>query len=260
MSDFLSKIITSRLLRVQEAEAKIGFPEVKRLAAEAVSRRDVRKFIPRPETEIGIIAEIKRASPAAGVIARDVDVERLAGEYTRGGAAAISVLTEPDFFAGSPETLIAARRVSAVPVLRKDFVVAEYQIYESAVMGADMVLLIARLLEAGQLAEYAALTRELGMEPLVEIFCPEDAEKLTGCNARLVGINNRDLKTFAVNPKRALEMVKYAEAGATPIIASAIKTPEDVRFYTEQGVNHFLIGESLMRSADPEAELRKFAS
>lgn len=261
MNDFLSKIMTTRLFRVQEAEAKIGFPEVKRLAAEAISRRaeagDARIFIPRPKTEAGIIAEIKKASPSKGRISPDANVHEIAEKYTLGGAAAISVLTEPDFFLGSDADMIAARKASAVPVLRKDFIVTEYQIYESAMLGADLMLLIARLLDAAQLQEYVALARELRLEPLVEIFDESDLNSFLGCGATLVGINNRDLKTFATDVNRSLEMVKFLEPGQIPIIASAIRTPEEIQFYTRHGVNHFLVGESLMRSKDPAGELRQ---
>ncbi len=255
MSDFLAKILKARLERVREVEARVPLAEVKRLAAARLAAGDFRVFKPRSRNEVGVIAEIKRASPSKGVIAAEVDVARTARAYDAGGAAAISVLTEPDFFLGSDEDLRTARGASTVPVLRKDFVVTEYQIYESAAIGADLMLLIVRMLEERQLADYVALSRALGMEPLVEIFDASELESLAKSGARLVGINNRDLKTFETDKNRALELARQLPPGMTPVVASAMQTPADMRFYTDRGVNHFLIGESLMRSPDPAAAL-----
>lgn len=260
MSDFLAKIVAARLERVRQAEARTPLAELKRVAAARLSAGDFRAFKLRPKSEVGVIAEIKRASPSKGVIAADVDVAQTARAYEAGGAAAISVLTEPDFFRGADEDLRTARAAIALPVLRKDFVVTEYQIQEAAAIGADLMLLIVRLLEPRQLADYVALTRELGMEPLVEIFERSELESLYRSGAKLVGINNRDLSTFETDKNRALELARQLQPGQTAVVASAMQSPADVRFYTDRGVNHFLIGESLMRSADPAVALKTLVS
>lgn len=256
----MAKIVEARHARVRQAEARVPLAEVKRLAAARLSVGDFRTFNPRPKTEVGVIAEIKRASPSKGVIAADVDVAEIARAYEAGGAAAISVLTEPDFFRGTDEDLRTARAAVSVPVLRKDFVVTEYQIHEAAALGADLLLLIVRLLEPRQLADYVALTRALGMEPLVEIFEQTELASLYRSDAKLVGINNRDLSTFETDKNRAILLAERLHTSQTAIVASAMQSAADVRFYTDRGVNHFLIGESLMRSENPAAALKTLVS
>ncbi|MDO4549729.1 MAG: indole-3-glycerol phosphate synthase TrpC [Planctomycetia bacterium] len=259
--DFLKKIIRVRRERILESQQRKNMVEIKKSAYESmeikIAAGDLRRFVPCQEGNVGIIAEIKRASPSKGIIAENINVEKIAEKYIRGGAVGISVLTEPDFFLGADEFLSRVRKVSSVPVLRKDFVISEYQIYESLVLGADMLLLIIRMLESSQLRDYVALTRELRMEPLVEIFDEADMEKLFLSEAKLVGINNRDLKTFATDVKRASELAGFLEKGQIPIIASAIHSRRDMEVYLERGINHFLVGECLMRSSEPERKLKE---
>jgi indole-3-glycerol phosphate synthase len=185
----------------------------------------------------------------------DLDPVDLARAYAAGGAAALSVLTDRDFFQGSPEDLMAARHAVPLPVLRKDFLISDYQIYESGAMGADAVLLICRILSRPQLADLLALSRSLGMDALAEIHTMEDLEMAQTSGARLIGINNRNLTTFETDIRTAMVMAQRLSPGQIPVAASGIAGIKDVEANLEQGVFNFLIGESLVRSDNPSARL-----
>jgi indole-3-glycerol phosphate synthase len=213
---------------------------------------------------LSFICEVKKASPSKGVIAEDFPYLQIASEYEAAGAAAISVLTEPNYFLGSDEYLreIAAR--AKIPVLRKDFVVDEYQIYEAKVLGAQAVLLICALLEPstearqsrGSPPDTAALTRyiatacELGLSALVEIHDEAEAETALAAGARIIGINNRDLKTFGVDLGLSARLRKLIPAGIVTVAESGVKSPDDVRAMRDSGIDAVLIGESVMRAPD----------
>jgi len=200
---------------------------------------------------IKIIAEIKRASPSKGDICRDLDPYLYAKRYEKGGAAALSVLTDTTFFKGSFEDFKKAREGCALPMLRKDFLISAYQIFESAVLHADAILLIARILNRQQLKDYLMLCRDLNLDALVEIHDMADLENATWAEAKLIGINNRNLSSFETDIHTATRLVSRLESYQTPVAASGITSREDILKNRSFGISNFLIGESLVRAEDP---------
>ncbi len=209
---------------------------------------------------IHIIAEIKRASPSKGMIKPDLIAAEYAAAYERGGASAISVLTEDHWFKGSIDDLTDAREASALPILRKDFTISTYQIYESALIGADAILLIVRILSKNQIKDYLDLCAELKIDALVEIHTQDDIDKMKDSNARLIGINNRNLKSFDTDIGTAIKLVEGLESGQIPVAASGIATKDDIEKTKQANIRHFLIGESIVRSGDPENFLKSLKS
>ncbi len=209
---------------------------------------------------LAVIAEIKEASPSAGVIASDPDRLWLAGQYESGGASAISVLTETNYFHGDLAHLRQVREGTALPLLLKDFVVDPYQIYEGRAAGADAILLIAALLEKEELAHFADQCRGLGMTPLVEVHGEEDLEKTAGLALPLLGVNNRDLKTLKVDLDTTFRLLKKIPQETAVISESGIRTREDVCRLREAGVKGILLGEVLMRAAEPASKIRDLLS
>jgi indole-3-glycerol phosphate synthase len=207
-------------------------------------------------TGINIIAEIKRASPSKGLIRPDLDPAAYAREYEDGGAAALSVLTDEHFFKGSPADLKTARRACTLPVLRKDFIISTYQILESAVIGADAVLLIGAILSGQQLQDYLALCRELQLDALVEIHSADELEKVTRAGAKLVGINNRDLKTFHTDIGTSISMASRLARHQVGVAESGLGTADDIKAVRQAGIFNFLIGESLVRADSPRLFLQ----
>ncbi len=205
-----------------------------------------------------IIAEIKRASPSKGEFAMHLDPVDLAGLYEKNGAAAISVLTERHYFKGDPQFIRDIKIEVAVPILRKDFILESIQIYESAALGADALLLLTNLLDLGQLRALLLLTRSLGMEALVEVHTKEEMERALAAGAQLIGINHRDLNTFQMHMDRALELAPLAPPGVTLVAASGLKTADDLARLERGGIRGFLIGETLVTTPDPGAKLREF--
>lgn len=200
---------------------------------------------------IHIIAEIKRASPSKGEININLDPSIYAGKYEHGGAAAISVLTDRHFFKGSFDDFKRARESVSLPVLRKDFLVSSYQIYESVILEADAVLLIARILSRSQLKNYLSLCKELSLDVLVEVHSELDLENATLAGAELIGINNRDLSSFDTDIHIAMEMMKMIQPNQTAVAASGIKNRNDIIKSRECGIHCFLIGESIVMADDP---------
>lgn len=196
---------------------------------------------------VRIIAEIKRASPSKGVIKHDFMPAEIARIYEANGAAAVSILTEEKYFKGNIEYLAAIRRNLKIPALRKDFIFDEYQVYESRVFGADAILLIAAILDQPLLTGLMALAKELGMSVLVEVHDEKELERVLDTDARVIGINNRDLKTFKTDLNTTVRLVPYVPKDRVLVSESGINTFEDVKFLREHGVDAFLIGEALMR-------------
>ena len=208
---------------------------------------------------LSFICEVKKASPSKGIIADDFPYLKIAREYEEAGAAAISVLTEPLYFLGSGEYLREIAAEAAVPVLRKDFIVDPYQIYEAKLLGADALLLIAALLDARTLGEFIKTAEELGLSPMVEIHNRVEAEQALASGARIIGINNRDLKTFKVDLAVTARIRELIPPGILTVAESGINSPDDLRAIAGCGVDAVLIGESLMRAADKKmflAELK----
>jgi indole-3-glycerol phosphate synthase len=209
---------------------------------------------------LSVVAEVKAASPSAGTLREDLEPAQLARAYARGGARALSVLTDRRFFRGAPEHLRAAREAVALPVLRKDFTLHAYHVYEARALGADAVLLLASLLSGPQLRSLRALAEGLGMEALVEVHTEEEVDRALESGARVVGINNRDLRTSRVDLATTERLRPRIPQGVLVVSESGIETPEDVRRLWDAGVRAVLVGTALVRSPDPAAKLRELTS
>lgn len=207
-----------------------------------------------------IIAEIKKASPSKGLIRADFDVAAIANIYEENGASCLSVLTDVDFFQGSPSYLALAKNHSSLPVLRKDFIIDPYQIYESRALGADCVLLIVAILDDKQLHDYCKLAQELKMAVLVESHTLDEFERALLLPTPLMGVNNRSLHSFITNIHTSLELVKHLPADKILITESGINSRDEIKLMQTNNINTFLIGESLMREKDIGAKLREFMS
>ena len=211
--------------------------------------------------QINIIAEIKRASPSKGVINDKIDVAEVSRNYENGGACAISVLTEEDRFKGSLKDLQTARNAVKLPILRKDFIYDEFQIYEAAEAGADVILLIAAMLDDVKLGQLHSLAEnDLGLDALVEVHTLEELERVKKIGAKIIGINNRDLHTFKVSLDVSRELIKHAPENALLITESGISTKGEILELRELGFAGFLIGETLMRSGSAAQELEKLTT
>lgn len=255
---FLTEIIELKKKRLKIAKASRDFDELKRAAIakrETMKKHRLRENLRR--NQINIIAEIKRASPSKGIINDKIDVAELTRNYETGGAGAISVLTEEDRFGGSLEDLKTARNAVNLPVLRKDFIFDEFQIYEAAEAGADVILLIAAMLDDENLRElYHLAEHDLGLDALVEVHTLEELERVKKTKAKIIGINNRDLHSFKVSLDVSRELIKHAPKDSLLITESGISTKDEITELRDLGFAGFLIGETLMRSGNPVEELR----
>jgi indole-3-glycerol phosphate synthase len=253
MSTFLEKILDAKRLRIEERKRVVSLPAVKE---SALARRTGAEDLAlskalSPSGRPNIIAEIKRASPSKGVINSNIDVTQQAREYQSGGAAAISILTEEDFFGGSLDDLVNVRESVDLPLLRKDFVIDEYQIYEAAAAGADALLLIVAALDEAQLTRLRAVAREeLKMDALVEVHTAEEMQTAIKIGADLIGINNRDLSTFEVSLDVSRDLIRHKPAGTLMVAESGISTADEIKELHAAGFDAFLIGETLMRSRE----------
>ena len=207
--------------------------------------------------EPAVIAELKKASPSKGVLREDFDPDRIAHDYADGGAAALSVLTDETFFQGADRHLEQARSASGLPVLRKDFVIDAWQVYEARALGADCILLIVAALGDAQLNELAGLAAHLGMDVLVEVHDAAELDRAAHLESPLLGINNRDLRTFETTLDTTLDLLDRIPAGRTVITESGIHTRDDIARMRAAGVHGFLVGEALMRAEQPGARLRE---
>ena len=259
---FLDEIYRLKKKRLEIAKASRDFEELKQSAIERRKTAENHRLRAQLlKDRINIIAEIKRASPSKGVINDRIDVAETARAYENGGAVAISVLTEEDRFKGSLEDLKTVRSAVDLPVLRKDFIFDEFQIYEAAEAGADVILLIAAMLGDEELEKLHALAEDvLGLDALVEVHTLEELERVKKTNPRIIGVNNRDLHSFRVSLDVSRELIKHAPADALMITESGISTKEEILELRELGFAGFLIGETLMRSANIGEELRNLAT
>ena len=254
----LEKILKVKRAEVAASRKRVPQAEVEQRAREAAPPRDFIAAI-RKKISAGmpaVIAEIKRASPSKGLLRPQFDPAEIAKSYEAGGAACMSVLTDKEFFQGAPEHLIAAKAACELPVLRKDFVVEPYQVYESRAMGADCILLIAACLSSEEMAGLEALAHKLGMAVLVEVHDSAELEKANGLKTPLVGINNRNLRTFETRLDTTLDLMPQVPPGRIVVAESGIASKEDVAQLRSGGVNAFLIGETFMRAADPGKALK----
>jgi indole-3-glycerol phosphate synthase len=227
-------------------------------AGDASTRRSLRRALTRPG--VSVIAEFKRRSPSAGTLRERPDVTELVGAYERGGAAAVSILTEGPHFGGTLEDLREARAACTLPVLRKDFVVDPYQLHEARAAGADAVLLIVAALDQPSLLALHEQAGELGLDALVEVHDRAELARANDVGAQLIGINNRDLRDFSVDVERTFALLEQIPDGAVVVSESGIATAEQLRRLEQRGVQAVLVGETLMRSPDPEAALRALKS
>lgn len=260
IGDFLTRIIATKRAQVLHER---GDKELERRSENALAvRSEAKSFRLRnaltASSRPGIIAEFKRSSPSAGIIRGDVDPGELARAYERGGASALSVLTDEEYFGGSLADLVAARAKTSLPILRKDFVVDSAQIFDAAIAGADAILLIAAALDDISLRQLRETTEdELGMDALVEVHTAEELQRATNTGARLIGVNNRDLRTLRVSVETSERLIADAPRDAIMISESGLSGRGDLRRLAALGYRGFLIGESLMRAADPAAKLRE---
>ncbi len=258
MSDILNRILATKKDEVAAARSRVSLSELKAQARDAGPTRDFIGAI-RARVVAGqpaVVAEIKKASPSKGVIRADFDPADIAVSYARGGATCLSVLTDRDYFQGTPEYLQAARGSCTLPVLRKDFMIDPYQIYETRAMGADCILLIVAALSMTRMQEMEALANELGMAVLVESHDATELAVAMQLVTPLMGINNRNLRTFEVNLHTTLDLLPAIQ-DRIAITESGIGVPADVALMRAHGVNAFLVGEAFMRATDPGAELAR---
>lgn len=257
--NILSEIIAKKRERVIAAQEAVPFDQMRRQAQEV--RRDAKPHALRSALQapgINIIAEFKRRSPSKGTIRPDADLTQIVLSYEAGGAVAISVLTEEDYFDGSLDDLRAVKSTVKLPVLRKDFVFDEYQVYESAAAGADAILLIVAVLDDEPLSRLRQLAEdELGMDAVVEVHTDDDMKRATASGAKLIGVNNRNLRTFEVYIDISYSVAHGAPREVTLISESGLRNSSDLRFLWDIGFKGFLIGETLMRADNPEEILRK---
>lgn len=253
----LEQIVAAKREEVEHLKTSHSLTELRERAAGALPPRDFFRVLRRDGPRVKLIAEIKRASPSCGVIRSDFCPLSLARDYEQAGAAALSILTEVRFFQGDPGYLAGVRTVTGLPLLRKDFIIDPVQIYEARLLGADAVLLIATLLEQEQLAIFLDLTRELGMSALVEVHTPAELSRVLKTDARIIGINNRNLRTFNTDLTTTFDLLPAIPAGRVVVSESGIRTFHDVTKLAQAGVDAVLIGEAFLRSRDVVAEAGK---
>jgi indole-3-glycerol phosphate synthase len=256
--DKLSEICATKREEVQARKGLATVDDLDRAAATATPPRGFRKALEaKAATGIGLIAEIKKASPSKGLIRADFRPAEHAVAYERGGAACLSVLTDAPYFQGHEDYLMDARAACTLPVLRKDFTVDPWQVAEARAIGADAILIIVAALEDAQMAEIEAAAFERGMDVLVEVHDEAEMDRAARLKSRLIGVNNRDLKTFRTDLGTTERLVPLAPEGALLVGESGISSHADCRRLAEVGVRCFLVGESLMRQGDVEAATRE---
>lgn len=258
--DILQKIIKRKHSRVEERKLRMDVTLLKDKIIEqtAPMLRSFKNALNKSIAEKGlaIIAELKKASPSKGVLAPDYDPAKLAREYQAGDATCLSVLTEEDYFFGSDKDLFIARHNSSIPVLRKDFIVDTYQIYESRVLGADCILLIAAVLTKERLKPFYEIAQEVGLDCLIEISNEQELEIALTTEATLIGINNRNLRNFEVSLEKTLTLSKNIPDDKIIVCESGIKSRQDIELMLKHNIRTFLIGESLVTAESPALKLK----
>ncbi|MFA4915960.1 MAG: indole-3-glycerol phosphate synthase TrpC [Syntrophales bacterium] len=252
----LDKIVAAKKDEVAHLKEKKSLAELKRELGNTPSPRNFREAL--SASGCSIIAEIKKRSPSKGLLIEDFDHIKIAAIYEENGAVAISVLTEKNFFGGNSTYVIDIKGKVEVPLLRKDFIIDPYQVYETRVIGGDALLLIASLFEKDELKDFIQLSESLGISPLVEVHTREELDKVLYAGADIIGINNRNLQTFSTNLKTSMEMVLSVPENKIVISESGIHLREDIENLMRAGIHCFLIGEALMRASDMGAKLRGF--
>jgi len=259
MTDILDRILERKAEEVAERRSQVPLAE---LTARIADTPDTRGFAAAIEAKIdaglpAVIAEVKKASPSKGVIRTDFDPAAIARSYAAAGATCLSVLTDRDFFQGSEAFLQQARAACSLPVLRKDFIVDPYQVHEARAIGADCVLLIVAALDDDVLLQLALLAAELTLDVLCEVHDADEMERAQALPVSLIGVNNRNLRSFETSLETSLELQQCVEYDRILVAESGIRTPEDVVRLRAGGINAFLVGEAFMRTEDPGSELRR---
>ncbi|MBL7158549.1 MAG: indole-3-glycerol phosphate synthase TrpC [Candidatus Omnitrophica bacterium] len=252
----LSKIINAKRKEIDVARSKMPEAKLKELAGKIYAKSSFKRNIGRPH-HVDLIAELKKASPSQGIIRGDFNPLKIALTYQANGASALSVLTDERFFEGSLHTLKELKSKVTLPILRKDFIIDEYQIYESLYWGADAILLIANILTEEELCGFYKIAKRLGMDVMVEVHSEEDLEKALKSGASIIGINNRDLNTFRVDLAITQRLIRLIPPNKIKVSESGIKTYEDVMFLKSLGADAVLIGEAFMKADDIASKIRE---
>jgi len=258
-SDALDKIMRFKAEEVAYAKSRIRIAELKDQSADIEPSRGFVKSLQSSmkNNRSAVIAEIKRASPSKGLIRKDFNAMKIAESYEKHGASCLSVLTDKEFFQGSPEYFTQARTVSTLPMLRKDFLLDEYQVYESKVLHADCILLIVAALEDGLMQDLAGRAIDIGLDVLVEVHNEQELERGLKLEMPMIGINNRNLKTFETSLSNTTDLLKSIPEDVLVVTESGIHNLEDVQLMREHGVNSFLVGEAFMRANEPGERLEE---
>lgn len=250
----LNKIVEATKVRIEKKKREISLKDIKELALK-VKNNQISFKDSLNKKDIAFICEVKKASPSKGIISDNFDYIQISKEYEEAGANAISVLTEPDFFKGSVEYLKVIRKEVNIPILQKDFIIDEYQIYEARVIGANAILLICSILNIETIRKYISIADRLGLDCLVEAHNEEEINMALSSGARIIGVNNRNLKTFDVDINNSINFRKLVPKDILFVSESGIKTSNDINNLRKNGVNAVLIGETLMKSNDKKKEL-----
>ncbi|WP_372982084.1 indole-3-glycerol phosphate synthase TrpC [Marinobacter sediminum] len=255
----LRKIVERKWEEIADRKTKVSIDDLKAMAGDQAPTRGFANALrSRIESQApAVIAEIKKASPSKGILRDPFEPEVIAESYEKGGAACLSVLTDRDFFQGHEDYLVAARNACSLPVIRKDFMVAPYQVYESRAIGADCILLIAACLTKDQMQELEGIAHEIGLDVLVEVHNSEELDDALTLKTPLVGINNRNLHTFEVSLDTTFDLHERIGSDRLSITESGIMTRADVEAMTGRGIYGFLVGESFMRAEDPGRKLQE---
>ncbi|APV48748.1 indole-3-glycerol-phosphate synthase [Betaproteobacteria bacterium GR16-43] len=260
-SDILRRILATKRVEIEAGRAARPMERIERESREASPPRGFEAAIRRDaQRGAAVIAEIKRASPSRGTIRADFDVTAIARSYAANGASCLSVLTDREYFGGSPADLVEARQACALPVIRKDFVIDPWQVYESRAMGADCILLIVGAVPPADLLALERLAKSLGMDVLVESHDAAELEVALQLQTPLQGINNRDLRTFTSRLETTLDLLPRIPSGRIVVTESGIATPDDVAAMVSKGVSAYLVGSAFMAAPDPGAELQRLFS
>lgn len=259
-ADILNTIVDRKWQEIEERKQSVSLQQIQQQAKEADPARGFIRSIEAKldENKPAVIAEIKKASPSKGIIREDFKPDDIARSYQDGGAACLSVLTDKDFFQGGEAYLQQARSACELPVIRKDFIVDPYQVYEARAIGADCILLIAACLDDEQMVRLLDLATLLGMDVLLEVHDEEEMNRALSTNAKLIGINNRNLRTFETSLQTSLDLkLMLKELNRILVTESGIHSPEDVELMRTNEINTFLVGEAFMRAKEPGKELSR---
>jgi len=248
---FLEKVLEEKKRVVKDSKAKTPLSELKQIMTEVKKRPFYQVLYRRSPENVKIIAEVKKASPSKGLLLSNLDLPALLMDYEKGGASAISILTEENYFSGSLKYIAEAKKVTGLPILRKDFIVDEYEIYQAKAVGADAVLLIGEALDAHQIAEYLEIAGLIDIDVLLEVHSMKTYEKIADLEGYILGINNRNLETLKVDLAVSDEIIRNIPESLPVVVESGIEDRGHIEHFVKQGVSGFLIGTSLIVSSDP---------